>query len=109
MDADEKTICDFLKTWPGQYVSGREICRRAGGKWRFRENEKWAIPVLQRLLEKDEIEADPAGHFRLIKKHLRKGKKKWWASPQIKKILQQSGKQFEGVVDIDQDIEPEEK
>ncbi len=107
LDADEKMICDFLKTYPGQYVSGREICRRAGGKWRFREDEKWALPVLQRLLEKNELEADPMGHFRWIKKHDRKSKKKWWASPQIKKILQQSGRQFEGVIDVEKDVDDE--
>src|SRR5262245_14157576 len=35
MDAEEREICDFLKSWVDQYVSQREICRRAGGKWRF--------------------------------------------------------------------------
>ena len=43
MDADQNAICTFLKTWPGQFVSRREICRRAGGKWRFREDENWML------------------------------------------------------------------
>jgi len=37
MEADQTEICQFLKSWPDQFVSGKEICRRAGGKWRFRE------------------------------------------------------------------------
>ena len=41
-DADEVEICQFLKSWPGQFLSGKTICRRAGGKWRFREDENWA-------------------------------------------------------------------
>ena len=108
MDADEKEIVEFLKSWPGQFVSAREICRRAGGKWRYREDEKWALPVLQRMLEKALIEADSTGHFRLILEERKKGQKKWWASPEIKKILEQSGKNFDGAVeDVDKDLGPE--
>ena len=36
MDADEREVCNFLKAYAGQYVSAREINRRAGGKWRFK-------------------------------------------------------------------------
>ena len=108
MDAEEKVICDFLKSWPGQFVSAKEICRRAGGKWRYRENEKWAFPLLQRMVEKNIIEAGPAGHFRLLKDYQKKkDKKKVWASPDMKKILKQSGKQFDHVMDIEAD--PEDK
>ena len=103
MDADEKEISDFLKSYPNQFVSAREICKRAGGKWRFREDDKWALPVLQRMLEQQLVEADTTGHYRLIPDKKKKDKKKWWASPDMKKILQQSGKQFDNVVDIEDD------
>ncbi len=66
MDADEAEVCEFLKSWPDQFVSAREICRRAGSKWRYREDERWALPVLQRLVEKHLVEADAAGHYRLL-------------------------------------------
>ena len=52
MDADERDICNYLKAWPGQFVYGRDIARRAGGKWRFRENPDWATEVLSRLVDK---------------------------------------------------------
>jgi hypothetical protein len=94
MDAEEREICTYLKSWAGQFVSGREIARRAGGKRRFREDPNWAIPILPRLVEKGLIEGDAAAHFRLIPKE-KKEKNKKWISPQIKKILQQSGKDFD--------------
>jgi len=86
MDADEKEICDFLRSFPGQYVSGREICRRAGGKWRFREDQNWALPVLVRMVEKEYLESDAGGHFRLAEE--KKDKKKKWLSPEMKEILE---------------------
>src|SRR5882724_10387736 len=42
MDADEQDICNYLKQWHKQFISGREICRRAGGKRRFRDDPYWA-------------------------------------------------------------------
>lgn len=106
MDADQAAICQFLNTWPGQFVSRREICRRAGGKWRYREDEYWAIPVLQRMLEIGLIEADDTGHFRLVKRAPTdlSNKKKVWISPAIRTILKQSGRDF-GVIDLDKEPE----
>jgi hypothetical protein len=101
MEADQAAICQFLNTWPGQFVSRREICRRAGGKWRYREDEYWAIPVLQRMLENRLVEADDAGRFRLMQHAPTdlSNKKKLWISPAIRKILQHSGRDF-GVIDL---------
>lgn len=98
MDAEEKEISDFLKSWPGQFVSGREICRRAGGKWRFRDDPGWAVPVLTRMVERGILESDACGHFRLLTKE-RKDKKKW-LSPHMKELLEKSGKDFEGIIEI---------
>jgi len=108
MDADEKDICEFLKSWQGQFVAVREICRRAGGKWRFKEDANWAVPVLQRLQEQGIVESDSTGHFRLIPEKNRKDKKKWWVSPEHKKLLEQSGK-FDGIVEINDETEDEQK
>jgi len=94
MDAEEKEISDFLKSWPGQFVSSKEICRRAGGKWRFRDDPGWAVPVLTRMVEKGILESDASGHFRLLPKEKEK-KKKIWISPEVKKALEDSGRAFE--------------
>jgi len=107
MDVDHKLICQFLKSWPGQFVSRKEICRRAGGKGRYRENENWAVPILQRMLEINLVEKDSAGHFRLTeqKSHDQKKGKKRWISPAIKAILHRSGGNF-GVIDLDKEVDP---
>ncbi len=97
IEQDERDICTYLKSMPGQFVSAREIARRAGGKSRFRENPDWPEPVLIRLLEKKVIETDSTHHYRLIVKPEKKGKK--WVSPQMKKILEQSGKDFADVLE----------
>src|SRR5438034_9382380 len=95
MDADEQEICNYLKQWPKQFVSRREICRRAAGKHRFREDPYWATQPLLRLVEKAILETDAAGHFRLLRKEKKQAKK--WISPQLKKILEQSGQTFEAL------------
>lgn len=106
MDAEEKEICDFLRSFPGQYVSGREICRRAGGKWRYREDPKWAMPILTRMVEKGYLEADAGGHFRLVTEK-KDDKKKRWISPELRKILEGSGAGADGqVMEIEDPDEP---
>ena len=106
MNPDETQICQYLKSYPHQFVSRKEICRRAGGKWRFREDENWAAPVLQRMLECHLVETDSTGHFRLAERALQ-NKKRWnrlWLSPAIKNILRQSGRDFP-VIDLDQEVD----
>lgn len=107
MNPDQNAICLFLRSWPGQFVSRREICRRAGGKWRFREDENWAAPVLQRMVEDRVIETDDTGHFRLIiqKSTDSKNKRRMWLSPAIRSALKQGGRNFE-VIDLDKEPEP---
>ena len=102
MDADERDICLYLKGWGGQFVASAEIARRAGGKRRYRSEPNWAAPVLSRLAEKGLIESDSTGHYRLIPR-AKKDKKKRWVSPHIQKILEKSGKKFEGVFEVEQE------
>jgi hypothetical protein len=107
MDEDQNKICQFLKSWPGQFVSRKEICRRAGGKRRYREDENWAVPILQRMLEINLVEKDSDGRFRLTeqKSHDQKKSQKRWISPAIKAILRQSGRDFT-VIDLDEEGNP---
>jgi hypothetical protein len=102
MDADEKEICAYLKSLPGQFISGREIARRAGGKWRFRESPDWVAPVLARLVERKLLESDSTGHYRLAPR-TRGEKTNKWVSPQIRQILRNSGKDFGEVTRVDED------
>jgi|ERR1051325_7811511 hypothetical protein len=104
MDADERDICDYLHSWRGQFVAAREIARRAAGKWRFRDDPNWAVPILVRLTERKVIECDASGHYRLMPEQKKKDRKKW-ISPEVRKILEQSGKDFAEGVDIDKETE----
>jgi hypothetical protein len=100
MDTDEREICAYLKSLPGQWVSGREIARRAAGKHRFHDDQNWALQPLIRLIEKSLLESDSLGHYRL--KATEKAKRaKRWISPQMKKILDKTGKDFEQGVQLD--------
>jgi len=102
MDADERDICIYLKPWRGQLVSGIEISKRAGGKRRFIQNPNWAVPALARLVERGVLETDDSNHFRLPLPQ-QKGKTKRWVAPHIQKILEQSGKSFEGPPPADEE------
>lgn len=109
MDADQTEICQFLKSFQDQFVSGKEICRRAGGKWRFREDPSWAFPILRRMLETRVLETDIDGRFRLTQSSSpvkSAKKKKMWISPVLQRILEESGKNF-GVFDLDEETDPE--
>ena len=92
MDADEREIFEYLKTFGEEWVNAKEVCRRAAGKRRFAEDNNWARPVLQRLKEQNILEADMAGRYR-IKPPPKKGHKGRWVSPDIEKILKDSGVQ----------------
>jgi hypothetical protein len=65
---DERDILNFLKCFPGAFVSPTEICRRAGSKHRYRENPRWAIPVILSLLVRGFLEANEHGYYRLLRK-----------------------------------------
>jgi len=102
MDADEREISLYLKGFPGQFVSYAEISHRAGGKRRYRQEPEWATNVLARMVEKGILESDSTGHYRL-KTRVRKETTSRWVSPQIRRILEASGKSFDGVFEVDKD------
>ncbi len=98
MDADEREIYQFLKSWGNEFIAAREICRRAGGRRRFNEDAEWAKPVLLRMVERGILESNSTGHFR-IKPLPKKNKAKKWISPDIAKILKESGVEVENAAD----------
>ena len=104
MDSDEREICNYLRSWPSQFVSAREVARRAGGKRRFREDPQWAYPVLTRLLEQNTVDTDGLGHYRLkLEARESRKKKKKWVSPHLRRILERSGKDFGDALDLPDD------
>lgn len=105
MDADEKQICNYLKAFPKQFISAREISRRAGGKWRYREEPEWAALPLTRLTDRGILESDATGHYCLRPRKEKDKKKQKWVSPQIQKLLEKSGKDFSGVINVEDEDE----
>ena len=99
MEADEKQIQSYLKSQNGQFISAREIARRACGKSRYREDPNWAMNLLPQLVEKGMIESDSTGHYRVVFREKRADADRKWISPQVKKILERSGKDFTHVIE----------
>jgi hypothetical protein len=94
MDADERDIYQFLKTWGNEYVGAMEIARRATSKKRFYDDPDWAKVVLMRMGDRGILESDSQGRYR-IKPVSRKDKNKRWVAPDIAKILHESGVEIE--------------
>jgi hypothetical protein len=101
MDYDEREICRYLKGWPDQFISATEIGSRACGKKRFHSDPNWATPALLRLVDKQIVETDFSGHFRLATRSEKKAPTRW-LSPQVRKVLEASGKNFDGVFSVDE-------
>ncbi|MFZ0828724.1 MAG: hypothetical protein WAO02_15005 [Verrucomicrobiia bacterium] len=99
MDADEREIFHFLKTWGGEFVGAVEIARRAGNKKKFHEDPDWAKQVLMRMADRGILQCDSSGRYRL-KPVSRKDKNKRWVAPDIAKILQESGVDSEDTNDV---------
>jgi hypothetical protein len=95
MDADERDIFQYLKTWGKEYVGVKEICRRAGSKKRYHADPNWAIPLLVIMTERGELERDAAGRFRVKPKSKTKHGGRW-ISPEIEEILKSKGVAIEG-------------
>ena len=102
MDSEEQEIFYFLKTWGEEFVSAKEIARRASGKQKFSKNPEWAKPLLMRMQDRGVLESDTQGRYR-IKPVAKKHKDKRWVSPDIAKILEESGVQVEGGSEVGTD------
>jgi len=105
MDADEREVYYYLKSWGHEFVAAREISRRAGGKHRFRQSPEWAQPVIARMVERGILESDESGHYRLKAASKKEKKKRHWVSPQVAKILKDSGKDFSEAIKVDEDLD----
>ncbi len=109
MDADEREIYYFLKSQGRGFTPGRELARRVAGKRRMHLPPDWARPVLLRMAERGILERDEAEGYRIKPMPKKDTKGKRWASPEIAKLLEASGKGFENVVTAEDEDEYYEK
>jgi hypothetical protein len=103
MDADEREVYYYVKSWGRDFVSTREISRRAGGKHKYRQTPDWAQPVIARMVERGILESDNAGHYRVKAASKKDKKKRHWVSPQVAKILKESGRDFSESIKVEED------
>ena len=95
MNSDEREIFHYLQTWGVEFISAKEVSRRAGSKKRYHEDPDWAKPLLMALAERGVLESDAMGRYR-IKPERKKGHKQRWVSPDIEKILNDNGVEIDG-------------
>jgi hypothetical protein len=107
MDADERDIFQFLKSWGGNFIAAREVCRRAGGRRRFNEEPDWAKPVLLRMEERGILESNVTGQFRIKPVRKIKEKSEGSVSSEVAKLLKESGVEVESAGD-DNGLGPDE-
>ena len=101
MTAIERDIYYYVKARRAEYTPLREISRRTGGKRRFRADPDWVRPVLESMTERGILECVPDRGYRLkpIPRPDTAGKR--WVSPEIAKILKESGKAFDNVMTVE--------
>lgn len=63
LSCDELEILDYLKLWPEKFVPLGEICRRAGGRRKFREDPNWARSLMSRLVDAGLVKVNERGHY----------------------------------------------
>ena len=65
LNADEQCILQYLEHCGPAGASTRELCRKAATKDRWKEDERWALPVLSSLKDKRLLLTTPAGNYTL--------------------------------------------
>ena len=104
MDAEEREIYQFLKGWKNEFVSAKEVCRRAGGKSKYQEDRDWARSFLMRMTERGILESDDGGRYRIKSPKAAESMQRWVA-PQIADAFKSSGKDFGTIVISDADLD----
>jgi len=102
MDADEREVYNYLESYHGQYVSVKEICRRASTKKRFAKEPDWAREVLNRMKDQGLVESNMGGRYRLKDEH---GEKEEHMSEDTAKIIEEGGQQGQTGITLDTEDE----
>jgi hypothetical protein len=91
MNYEACQIRSFLEAHPEQFVSARVIARRVGGRERFQEDPQWANPILTGMVESGCLESNAQGGYRLRKVEHTGDTTRMFLSPDVRRILEQSG------------------
>jgi hypothetical protein len=63
LSPEEQMIVRYLKQMRSVGSSLREICRKAGSKDMWKEDERWAVAPLHRLRDAGLVEVNKAGAY----------------------------------------------
>ena len=66
LSSDELEILEYLRSWPGKFISLGEICRRAGGRHRYKDEPNWARTFMTRLVESGLVKINERGHYLIV-------------------------------------------
>jgi hypothetical protein len=67
LSCDELEILDYLKLWPEKFIPLGEICRRAGGRRKFRDDPSWARSLMSRVVDAGLIKVNERGHYLIMR------------------------------------------
>jgi hypothetical protein len=102
MTQDEMDILSYFKANPKVWVKAKELARLVGGKFRFEQNPDWAKPILKKFLNKELLEVDSAGAYRLKPKAPSR-KPRFFVTPEIAAALRRAGKDL--AVDLGEELD----
>lgn len=89
-------VMQYLSNFPGEFISEREIARRADGKERFLKDPHWAHNAFSELIELGLLETDGGGRYRQKTKDakaVKHGAK--FLDPKLRAILEKSNHGFD--------------
>lgn len=99
LGTDEICVLRFLNNWPDTFVSSTEIARRADSKHRYREEPRWAVDALSKLLALELVATDSHGKYcvKRVKSQMtvKCGGKKRFIAPHLRAILEKDGRKLE--------------
>lgn len=93
-------VYDFLKRFPGTFVSVTEISRRLGARRKFQKDRAWSRPILRRMEMDGKLESNQCAEYRL---------KEQSEGATFKKALTQPGVSLGDTTIISLDAEAAEK
>lgn len=64
---DERQVYLYIRNWAGQFISSREVARRADGKARFEQDRNWVHTPLSNLRDNGYIIANEHGQYKIKK------------------------------------------
>ncbi|MSU58788.1 MAG: hypothetical protein EXS35_11580 [Pedosphaera sp.] len=65
MTHEEVSVLEYLKGSPDSYYGRKEIARRAIRRTEYEENPRWAEAALTSLVDREVLETNDSGAFRV--------------------------------------------